>query len=85
MPTGCAQDESDKKCRKWESSTIDIIGGFPYNIYGFTQCKSLDSVFEVDAIVSFKASFGLPVEKVQQALAECDMGRPLVITLNEKH
>ena len=35
MPTGCAQDESDKKCRKWECST---------------QCKPL-TVFEVDAIV----------------------------------
>ena len=34
------------------------------------------TVFEVDAIVSFKASFGLPVEKVGQALAECDMGCP---------
>ena len=32
-------------------------------------------LFEVDAIVSFKASsFGLPVEKVGQALAECSMG-----------
>ena len=31
-------------------------------------------LFEVDAIVSFKASFGLPVEKVRQALAECSMG-----------
>ena len=60
VPTGCAQDESDKKCRKWECST---------------QCKPL-TVFEVDAIVSFKASFGLPVEKVRQALAECDMGCP---------
>ena len=58
MPTGCAQDESDKKCRKWECST---------------QCKPL-TVFEVDAIVCFKASFGLPVEKVGQALAECSMG-----------
>ena len=29
---------------------------------------------EVDAIVSFKASFGLPVEKVGQALAECRVG-----------
>ena len=28
-----------------------------------TQCKPL-TVFEVDAIVSFKASFGLPAEKV---------------------
>ena len=35
MPTGCAQDESDKKCGKWEC---------------FTQCKPL-TVFEVDAIV----------------------------------
>ena len=60
MPTGCAQDESDKKCRKWECST---------------QCKPL-TVFEVDSIVSFKASFGLPVEKVRQALAECNMGCP---------
>ena len=34
------------------------------------------TVFEVDAIVSFKASFGLPVEKVGQALAECNMGCP---------
>ena len=34
------------------------------------------TVFEVDAIVSFKASFGLPVEKVGRALAECDMGCP---------
>ena len=34
------------------------------------------SLFEVDAIVSFKASFGLPVEKVGQALTECDMGCP---------
>ena len=34
------------------------------------------TVFEVDAIVSFKASFGLPVEKVGQALAGCDMGCP---------
>ena len=33
-------------------------------------------VFEVDAIVSFKASFGLPVEIVGQALAECDVGYP---------
>ena len=32
------------------------------------------TVFEVDAIVCFKASFGLPVEKVGQALAECSMG-----------
>ena len=32
--------------------------------------------FEVDAVVSFKASFGLPVEKVGQALAECNMGCP---------
>ena len=60
VPTGCAQDESDKKCRKWECST---------------QCKPL-TLYEVDAIVSFKASFGLPVEKVRQALAECDMGCP---------
>ena len=60
VPTGCAQDEPDKKCRKWECST---------------QCKPL-SVFEVDAIVSFKASFALPAEKVRQALAECDMGCP---------
>ena len=30
--------------------------------------------FEVDAIVSFKTSFGLPVEKVGQALAECSIG-----------
>ena len=60
VPTGCAQDESDKKCRKWECSA---------------QCKPL-TLFEVDAIVSFKASFGLPVEKVRQALAECDMGCP---------
>ena len=52
VPTGCAQDESDKKCRKWECST---------------QCKPL-TLFEVDAIVS--------VEKVRQALAECDMGCP---------
>ena len=48
LPTGCAQDDSDKKCGKWEC---------------FTQCKPLT----VDAIVSFKASFGLPVEKVRQA------------------
>ena len=34
------------------------------------------TVFEIDAIVSFKASFGLPVEKVRQALAEWDMGCP---------
>ena len=33
VPTGCAQDESDKKCGKWECST---------------QCKPL-TVFEVDA------------------------------------
>ena len=38
LPTGCAQDESDKKCRKWECSK---------------QCKPL-TVFEVDATVSFK-------------------------------
>ena len=60
VPTGCAQDESDKKCRKWECSA---------------QCKPL-TLFEDDAIVSFKASFSLPVEKVRQALAECDMGCP---------
>ena len=60
VPTGCAQDESDKKCRKWECSA---------------QCKPL-TLFEVDAIVSFKASFDLPVEKVRQTLAECDMGCP---------
>ena len=60
MPTGCAQDELDKKCGKWECST---------------QCKRL-TVLEVDAIVSFKASFGLPVEKVGQALAKCNMGCP---------
>ena len=34
------------------------------------------TVLEVDAIVSFKASFGLPVEKVGQALAECDWVAP---------
>ena len=51
MPTGCAQDESDKKCGKWECST---------------QCKPL-TVFEVDAShCFFKASFGLPAEKVGQ-------------------
>ena len=38
VPTGCAQDESDKKCRKWECSK---------------QCKPL-TLYEVDAIVSFK-------------------------------
>ena len=41
VPTGCAQDESDKKSvssKKWEC---------------FTQCKPL-TVFEADAIVSFK-------------------------------
>ena len=62
VPTGCAQDESDKKCRKWECST---------------QCKPL-TVFEVDAIVYFKASFGLPLKKVRQALAESEVGCPLV-------
>ena len=30
----------------------------------------------LSACYSFKASFGLPVEKVGQALAECDMGCP---------
>ena len=54
MPTGCAQDESDKKCR---------------NVLHNTNT----GLFEVDAIVSFKASFCLPVEKVGQALAECSM------------
>ena len=39
------------------------------------QCKPL-SEFEVNAIVSFKAAFNQPVEKVRQALAECDMGCP---------
>ena len=33
-----------------------------------TQCKPL-TVFEVDAIVSFKTSFGLPVEKTRQAFS----------------
>ena len=64
VPTGCAQDESDKKCGKWECST---------------QCKPL-TVFEVDAShCFFKASFGLPAEKVRQALAEWDMGCPFSI------
>ena len=34
------------------------------------------TVLEVDAIVPFKASFGLPVEKVGQALAKCDWVAP---------
>ena len=60
MPTGCAQDESDKKCGKWE---------FLHNANHLT-------VFGVDAshCFFFKASLGPPAEKVGQALAEWDMG-----------
>ena len=62
-PNRCPQGVpkmSQIKCGKWEC---------------FTQCKHL-TILDIDAIVSFKASFGLPVEKVRQALAECDMVPP---------
>ena len=53
MPTGCAQDSQIRSVGS---------GNVLHNANHLT-------VFEVDAIVSFKASFGLPVEKVGQGLA----------------
>ena len=62
---GCVSDMivSDKgpaQCKMWECSK---------------QCKPL-SQFEVNAILIFSTVFDQPVEKVRQALAQCDMGCP---------
>ena len=67
-----------------DSATDAGTNRCPQGVPKMSQIRSVGSgnvlhntntdLFEVDAIVSFKASFGLPVEKVGQALAECSMG-----------
>ena len=63
-----------------DSATDAGTNRCPQGVPKMSQIRSVGSVnvlhndlFEVDAIVSFKASFGL-LEKVGQALAECSMG-----------
>jgi hypothetical protein len=57
---GKVSDKGPAQSKMWECSK---------------QCKPL-SEFEVNAIVCFRTAFEQPVEKVRQALAECDMGCP---------
>ena len=45
-------------------------------MWGCSNCCKPLSEFEVNAIVCFRTAFEQPVEKVRQALAECDMGCP---------
>ena len=57
---GKVSEEGPAQCKMWECSK---------------QCEPL-SDFEVKAIVCFRTAFEQPVEKVMQALAQCDMGCP---------
>ena len=65
VSVGCVSDGkvADKvpaQCKLWECSR---------------QCKPL-SECEANSILSFRAAFEQPIEKVRQALAQCDMGCP---------
>ena len=57
---GKVSDKAPAESKMWECSK---------------QCKPL-SEFEVSAILSFSTAFEQPLEKVRQALAQCDMGCP---------